>query len=103
MVILFRALGLESDREILQRICYDFNDTEMMERFRPSLEESKVITSQTMALDYIGSRGSAINVSRNKRIQYAKKAVLQKNFLPHMSQKKRHGIRESIFFRIYGK
>jgi DNA-directed RNA polymerase II subunit RPB2 len=88
VVIVFRALGLESDRDILQRICYDFNDTEMMERFRPSLDEAKVITSQTMALDYIGSRGSAINVSRNKRIQYARKAVLQKNFLPHMSQQK---------------
>ena len=88
---------LESDRDILQRICYDFNDAAMMERFRPSLEEAKVITSQTMALDFMGSRGSAVNVSRTNRIMYAKKAVLQKNFLPHMSQRKARNLKKRTF------
>jgi DNA-directed RNA polymerase II subunit RPB2 len=88
VVIVFRALGFEADKEILQLICYDFRDTEMMERFRPSLEEAAVIKSQDQALDYIGKRGSAVNVSRSERIKYAKKSVLQRNFLPHMSQRK---------------
>jgi DNA-directed RNA polymerase II subunit RPB2 len=39
IVIVFRALGFINDKDILGHIVYDFNDTEMMERFRPSLEE----------------------------------------------------------------
>ena len=62
---------------------YDFEDAEMMERFRPSLEESSPIQNQTVALDYIGKRGSAVNVGRRERIQYAKE-ILQKEVLPHV-------------------
>ena len=97
VVIVFRALGFEADREILQLICYDFTDGEMMERFRPSLEEAAVIKTQDMALDYIGSRGSAVNVSRKDRMNYCKKSVLQKNFLPHMSQSRGKETQKAYF------
>ena len=46
IVILFRALGYVADHNILEHICYDFTDAEMMERFRPSLEEGFVIQDQ---------------------------------------------------------
>ena len=36
-----------------------------------------------MALDFIGKRGSAVGVSRDKRIQYARE-ILQKELLPHV-------------------
>ncbi len=41
--MVFRALGFVADKDILEHICYDFNDTAMMELLRPSLEEAFVI------------------------------------------------------------
>ncbi|MCI00802.1 DNA-directed RNA polymerase II subunit RPB2-like, partial [Trifolium medium] len=46
IIIVFRALGFVSDKDILQHICYDFSDTQMMELLRPSLEEAFVIQNQ---------------------------------------------------------
>ncbi|CAM9151953.1 unnamed protein product [Chrysoparadoxa australica] len=83
IVLIFRALGLVHDKTILEHIVYDFSDSQMMEKFRPSLEEASVIQSKVLALDYIGTRGSATNVGRNDRIQYAK-GLLQKEMLPHV-------------------
>jgi len=44
--VVFRALGFVADKDILEHICYDFNDTAMMELLRPSLEEAFVIQNQ---------------------------------------------------------
>lgn len=46
IIIIFRALGFVPDKHILEHICYDFKDTQMMELLRPSLEEAFVIQSQ---------------------------------------------------------
>ena len=81
--ILFRALGFVSDREILEHIVYDFDDTEMMENIKPSLDEAFVIQEQEVALNFIGSRGSKPGVNKDKRIRYAKD-ILQKELLPHV-------------------
>jgi DNA-directed RNA polymerase II subunit RPB2 len=83
VVLVFRALGFVNDKTILEHIVYDFSDVEMMEKFRPSLEESDVIQSKILALDFIGKRGSAVNVGRNERISYAR-GLLQKELLPHV-------------------
>ena len=40
VVIIFRALGFISDKDVIEHIVYDFQDLDMMERFRPSLEEA---------------------------------------------------------------
>lgn len=42
-MIVFRALGFVSDRDILEHIIYDFEDPEMMELVKPSLDEAFVI------------------------------------------------------------
>jgi DNA-directed RNA polymerase II subunit RPB2 len=39
---------------------YDFQDHEMMEALRPSIEEAQPIHSQQLALDYIGKRASQV-------------------------------------------
>eukprot|EP00850_Spirogloea_muscicola_P001602 SM000006S19367 [mRNA] locus=s6:367911:375533:- [translate_table: standard] len=83
IIVLFRALGFVADKDILEHICYDFNDTAMMELLRPSLEEAFVIQNQQVALDYIGKRGSTVGVTKEKRIKYAKE-ILQKELLPHV-------------------
>lgn len=46
ILIIFRALGLTADKDILQHVVYDFNDTEMMEALRPSIEEAFPIQTQ---------------------------------------------------------
>ncbi|KAJ9136171.1 hypothetical protein P3X46_033274 [Hevea brasiliensis] len=74
------ALAFVADKDILEHICYDFSDIQMMELLQPSLEEAFVIQNQQVALDYVGKRGA---VTREKRIKYAKE-ILQKEMLPHV-------------------
>lgn len=50
IIIVFRALGFVADKDILEHICYDFSDTQMMELLRPSLEEAFVIQNQQVFL-----------------------------------------------------
>lgn len=47
--IIFRALGFVSDRDILEHIVYSFEDNEMMEALRASIEESQPIQSQEVS------------------------------------------------------
>jgi len=83
VVIVFRALGYVADRDILEHVVYDLADQEMTDLFRPSLEEAFVIQHQTVALDFIGRRGSAKDVTKDDRIRYAA-GILQKEVLPHV-------------------
>ncbi|GME95795.1 unnamed protein product [Ambrosiozyma monospora] len=85
IVIVFRALGVIEDGDILQHICYDDTDWQMLEMLKPCIEEGFLIQSQEVALDYIGRRGNAVGIKRDRRIQFAKD-ILQREFLPHISQ-----------------
>ncbi|EGD81574.1 DNA-directed RNA polymerase II polypeptide [Salpingoeca rosetta] len=84
VVVVFRALGFEDDRSILEHIIYDFNDMEMMEMLKPSLDEAFVIQNRDVALDWIGKRAvQSPAISKERRIHYAKD-ILQKELLPHI-------------------
>ena len=96
IVIVFRALGFVADKDIIEHIVYDFGDTDMMERFRPSLEEAAPIQNQIVALDYIGKRGSAANVMRRERVQYARD-ILQKEMLPHVGVEENNETKKAFF------
>ena len=84
IILIFRALGFVSDKDILDHILYDENDNAMLELLRPSFEDVFIIHTQDLALDYIGKRGAAVGVPSSKRIQYAKE-ILQREMLPHVS------------------
>lgn len=112
VVVIFRALGFVADRDIIEHIVYDFEDDEMMERFRPSLEEASPIQNQIVALDFIGifilydkfgdthfflgKRGSAQNVKRQERIQYARE-IMQKELLPHVGISPNNEVKKAFF------
>ena len=83
VIVVFRALGLVADKDILEHIVYDGQDEEMLELLKPSIEEAFVIQEEAVALDFIGKRGNAIGSTREKRIRYAKD-ILQKEMLPHV-------------------
>ncbi|CAJ0955646.1 unnamed protein product, partial [Mesorhabditis belari] len=83
VMIVFRALGFVSDRDILEHIIYDFDDPEMMEMVKPSLDEAFVIQEQNVALNFIGTRGAKPGVTKEQRIKYAKE-ILQRELLPHI-------------------
>lgn len=95
IAIVFRALGVVSDMQILECICYDPNDTQMREMIKPCLEEAFVIQDREIALDFIGKRGQQVG-TRDKRIRYARD-IMQKEFLPHISQKEGSETRKAFF------
>ncbi|CAN8008979.1 DNA-directed RNA polymerase II subunit RPB2 [Ixodes scapularis] len=83
IMIVFRALGFVADRDILEHIIYDFEDPEMMEMVKPSLDEAFVIQEQNVALNFIGARGAHPGVTKERRIKYSRE-ILQKEMLPHV-------------------
>ncbi len=96
IAIVFRALGVVSDEDILNHICYDRNDTQMLEMLKPCIEEAFVIQDREVALDFIGKRGSSQGVTRDKRIKYARD-IMQKELLPHISQVEGSETRKAFF------
>lgn len=83
IVILFRALGVLSDRDVCQRIVYDMKDKQMLNLLRPSLEEGGPFLTQNVCLDFIGRRGPTVGAPRDLRIRYAKE-LLHKEVLAHV-------------------
>ena len=65
-------------------MCYNPEDTAMIEALIPSLKEGTPFLDQDEALSYIGARGAAGGVTKSERIKFARK-VLQEDFLPHVS------------------
>lgn len=95
IVIVFRALGIVPDGDILEHICYDANDWQMLEMLKPCVEEGFVIQEREVALDFIGRRG-VLGIRREKRIQYAKD-ILQKELLPNITQETGFELRKAFF------
>lgn len=50
IVVVFRALGQVADRDVLEHICYDRNDYEMLEMLKPCIEEAFVIQEQNVRI-----------------------------------------------------
>ena len=94
LVVFFRALGIVSDEDILNHICYDQNDTQILEMLKPSIEEGWSVQSQDVALNFIAVRGTL--TSHSKRLKYARD-VMQKEFLPHISQEPGSETRKAFF------
>lgn len=97
ILVVFRALGFTSDRDILEHIVHDFSDNEMLEALRPSIEEAFPIQSQEVALDYIGKRGAVVGATKEKRITYARE-LLEKELLPHLGSGPTNNTRKVFYF-----
>ncbi|KJZ77404.1 DNA-directed RNA polymerase II subunit RPB2 [Hirsutella minnesotensis 3608] len=98
VAIVFRALGVVSDEDILNHICYDRKDSQMLEMLRPCIEEAFCVQDREVALDFIGKRGNRdqAGLGREKRVRVAKD-ILQKETLPHISQSEGSETRKAFF------
>lgn len=96
LLLVFRALGVVPDGDIIEHICYDKNDWQMLEMLKPSIEEAFVFQEREVCLDFIGKRGNAIGIRRDKRIQYARD-ILQKELLPHITREEGFESRKAFF------
>ena len=98
LFILMRALGVESDKEIISRITYDLTDTKMLNIIRPSCmlsvdEEGNQIRTREGAIDYLIEK-----LKRNKRISQTDEdmakiqkkmllnQILKQDLLPHLEE-----------------
>ncbi|KAI9665313.1 MAG: DNA-dependent RNA polymerase II [Alyxoria varia] len=94
LAVVFRALGVVADEEIFSCCCYDHSDTQVMEMLQPSIEEGWPVQTQEIALQFIASRGTL--TSETKRTKFARD-VMQKEFLPHISQEPGSETRKAMF------
>ncbi|HID60726.1 MAG TPA: DNA-directed RNA polymerase subunit B [Hadesarchaea archaeon] len=82
LVVLMRALGLESDKEIVEAVS---EDPEVVRELFENLQEAIDVKTQENALDVIGKR-VAIGQTREYRLQRARE-VLDRYLLPHIGPK----------------
>jgi DNA-directed RNA polymerase II subunit RPB2 len=103
---IFKALGFENEKEILEHICYDSKDQELIETVRYSMEDDKITTSfsfskncpimdQETALAAIGQHVS--KGTQRIRIRFAYE-ILQREFLPHVGIGQGFELRKGFFF-----
>jgi len=91
-VVLMRALGMETDRDIALAVS---PDPEIQKELFASFVQASDIATVDDALDYIGSR-VAIGQMRESRIERAK-YILDHYFLPHLGNKAEDRIKKALF------
>jgi len=96
--ILFKAMGLETDQDIISNITYDLEDTKMLNLLRPSIafcldDEGNYIRTKEEAIQYLITK-----LKRNRRISKTDEDVaniqrrmllqkiLRQDLLPHLGE-----------------
>ena len=93
--IVFRALGVVSDEDILNHIVYDKSDTPVLELLKTTIEEGSMIQDRENALDWIARRGG-VQGGKGKRMKFAKD-IIQRELLPHISQREGQETKKAFF------
>jgi len=90
IVILLRALGLESDKDIINAIS---TDPEIQEEFYPNLFESESTTSK----DAIDEMGRRIRIPQKEYRRQRVSRLINRYLLPHLGQEKTDRLDKAIF------
>ena len=97
IVILFRALGIISDKDIMDYIVFDENDNSFKELLRPSMDYCVDYKEKEECLEFIGNKATrGEEKSRKDRIKRAEE-ILRKDMLPHVSIEKNDEIKKAYF------
>ncbi len=91
-VVMLRALGLESDKEIVNAVS---EDPGISKEFIENLQEETGVKTQEEALDFIGQR-----VARGQTEEYRREraeSVLDRYLLPHIGSEKEHWISKAYY------
>ncbi|KAJ9664153.1 DNA-dependent RNA polymerase II [Neophaeococcomyces mojaviensis] len=96
LTIVFRALEVVSDADIIEKICFDQKDKEMIDMLMGSIAEGQVIQSTEVARDYIARRSNNTNLRQADRQKQAID-ILQKEWLPHIGQTEDCRIKKAYF------
>jgi DNA-directed RNA polymerase beta subunit/intein/homing endonuclease len=116
VMIIFRALGIESDRDIIEYCAYDKSDYHMVELIRASLDNCindsddrwRKIQTQEEAIDYlinkmkIGKRYTESNVRtklEQKKLHLME--LLRASFLPHIESYSNDPLRDKAYYLGY--
>jgi len=98
LFVLFRALGVESDQDIISKITYDLNDVKMINLLRSSMEYAtddlgNNIKTREEAIEYLATKlrkNKMISQSDEKLAKIQRKMMLEKilrqDFLPHLGE-----------------
>lgn len=92
IVVLMRALGLESDQQIANAIA---EEDDVVRELIPSIEAAAEITTRDEALDYVGKR-VAVGQTRDYRLKRAEQ-VLDRYLLPHIGTKHTDRLRKAFY------
>jgi len=96
--IMFRALGVESDQDIISKITYDISDVKMINLLRSSMEHSmddlgNHIKTREEAVEYLASKlrkNRMISQTDEELAKIQRKMMLEKilrqDFLPHLGE-----------------
>jgi len=90
IAILLKALGLESDKDIITTISFD---PEIQEEFYPNLFESESTTTKE-AIDEIGKR---IRIPQKEYRRERVARLIDRYLLPHLGQEKENRLDKAIF------
>lgn len=96
LFIIMRAMGLESDMDIIANITYNIDDVEMINMLRPSVsmcmdENEIIIKTKEEAVNYLITKlkrnkrisASDMNIATIQKKMYLEK-ILRKDLLPHL-------------------
>ena len=87
--ILFKALGITTDKEIIRHIMYDIQDTEVLTWLKPSIEESSYIKTQKEALSFILKNSVILGQPKELKLNDERQLeifsdMLKRDLLPHI-------------------
>ena len=82
LFIIFRAFGVESDKEILKYILYDIeNNDDKLDLLQSTIEEGSEIRTQNDALEYILKYSSILGQPKDIKLSRERKLVLFKEMM----------------------
>ena len=97
IIVVFRALGVIADGDIMEQICYDTSDRTILELLLPTMEDSQLVRTQEAALELIGSVTTQPAESHQDRVNHAAR-LLRDEFLPHLGTNYGNEKKKAFFF-----